>query len=326
METNINNAISINSIEGFKIGSAEDGLGGTGVTAIISENGAVAGVDVRGGGPATRETDLLKPENMVQEIHAVVLSGGSAYGLESSSGVMEYLENQGIGFDVGVCKVPIVCGASLFDLHVADHKARPNKEMGKLAAENAFKADKSFKSGNYGAGTGATIGKYKGPDRMMKSGIGASAVEIEGLKIGAISAVNALGDVFDLQGVQIAGLLNRDKTGLSSTYDEMTGDMAKSVNVFTGNTTISCIITNAKLTKAQCTKLASIAHDGYARAIKPVHTTADGDTIFVLAAGEVEVNFDALAAAATDQIHRAIIDGVISSEDAYGVISAKSLI
>lgn len=316
--------IDITDIKGFKIGNAEDVKAATGVTAIIAEQGATAGVDVRGGGPATRETDLLKPENMVQEINAVVLSGGSAYGLEASCGVMEFLEEKGLGFDVGIGIVPIVCGASLFDLVVGDPKVRPNKEMGRRAAENAFAGD--FHRGNHGAGTGASVGKYRGPERMMKSGLGASAVEAGRLQVGAISAVNALGDVFGQKGEQLAGLLSEDKRSMVSTSEAVKDDIARMFDVFKGNTTISCILTNGKLTKAQCTKLAAIAHDGYARVIQPVHTTADGDTIFVMATGEVDVNFDALAVIATEQIVAAIEDAVLQAESAYGLKSASDFI
>lgn len=309
--------IEITDIKGFRLGTAENEEAGTGVTVIIAENGAVAGVDVRGGGPATRETDLLKPENMVQEINAVTLSGGSAYGLEAGCGVMEYLEEKGMGFDVGVGIVPIVCGASLFDLVIGDGKVRPDKEMGRRAVRNAF--DGIFEEGNHGAGCGATVGKYRGPARCMKSGQGASAVQVGELQVGAVTAVNALGDVFDSCGKQIAGLLSEDGKTLISTSSAVKEDIDRSFDVFKGNTTISCIITNGKLTKAQCTKLASIAHDGYARAIRPVHTTADGDTIFVMATGEVEVNFDALAIIATEQIQKAIEAGVKKARPAFGL-------
>lgn len=313
--------IDIKDIKGFRIGSFEDADAATGVTVIISEKGAAAGVDVRGGGPATRETDLLKPENMVQEINAVVLSGGSAYGLEAGCGVMDFLEKKGVGFDVGVGLVPIVCGASLFDLVVGDSRVRPDKAMGKAACENAYAG--VFFEGNHGAGTGASVGKYRGPGRMMKSGQGAGAVEIGSLQVGAVSAVNALGDIIDEDGKQIAGILSEDGSALMSTSDIIKEDIARQFDIFKGNTTISCILTNGKLTKAQCTKLASIAHDGYARAIRPVHSTADGDTIFVMATGEVEVNFDALAVLATEQIEKAIVRAVKTAEPAYGLKAAK---
>ncbi len=312
--------INITDIKGFRIGFAENIEAATGVTVMLCEKGACAGVDVRGGGPATRETDLLKPENMVQEINAVVLSGGSAYGLEAACGVMDFLEEKGVGFDVGVGIVPIVCGASLFDLVVGDGKVRPDKAMGRKACENAFAG--VFAEGNHGAGTGASVGKYRGPATMMKSGQGASAVQIGELQVGAVSAVNALGDIF-AEGRQIAGMLSPDGTTMASTSEAIKEDIARQFDIFKGNTTISCILTNGKLTKAQCTKLASIAHDGYARAIRPVHSTADGDTIFVMATGEVDVNFDALAVLATEQIEKAIVRGVEAAEPAYGLKAAR---
>ncbi|MEG2011605.1 MAG: P1 family peptidase [Anaerovoracaceae bacterium] len=319
--------IDIKDIKGFKVGNAEDVSGGTGVTVIICEKGATAGVDVRGGGPATRETDLLKPENMIQEINSVTLSGGSAYGLEAACGVMEFLEDKGIGFNVGVGIVPIVCGASLFDLVVGSPKARPDKAMGKKACENANASDVRFQCGNHGAGTGATIGKYLGIERMIKSGLGAHAVEIGDLQCGAIVAVNALGDVFDHEtGKQLGGILTEDKSKFDSTERLVLEDMAKEKNVFSGNTTIGCVITNGKLTKAQCTKLASIVHDGYARSIKPVHTSADGDTIFVMTTGEVEVNPDALGALATKIMSIAIETAVKEATPAYGLKASRDII
>lgn len=315
--------IDVCDMKDFHIGSAEDFDKLTGVTVISSKDGATASVDVRGGGPATRETDLLSPENMVQAIHAVVLSGGSAYGLEASSGVMDYLASKDIGFDVGVGKVPIVCGASLFDLQIGQN-SYPNKDMGYSAARNAYEGENiGFKQGNFGAGTGATVGKYNGIEGMMKSGIGSSAVQIGELQVGAISAVNAMGDVFDFDGKEIAGLMSSDGK-LLSTCKAMKDNIYQSKNVFSGNTTISCIMTNAVLTKAQCKKLASICHDAYARRIKPVHTSVDGDTIFVMSSGTLKLDdnsFDALAVIATEELEKAIVSGVKSAK---GILGTKS--
>ena len=193
--------------------------------------------------------------------------------------------------------------------------------MGYAAAENAFAG--VFDVGNHGAGTGASVGKYKGPQRMMKGGLGASAIEVGKLQVGAVSAVNALGDVFDQKGRQIAGLLSEDGSKMVSTSEAVKEDIARMFDIFKGNTTISCILTNGKLTKAECTKLASIAHDGYARAIRPVHSTADGDTIFVMATGEVEMNFDALAIMATEQISAAIENAIRNAKPAYGLKAAS---
>ena len=201
--------INITDIEGFQVGHAQDDTNATGCTVIISKEGAVAGVDVRGGGPATRETDLLNPKNMVEEVHAVVLSGGSAFGLESSSGVMQYLSEHDIGFAMKGITIPIVCQASLFDCSVANPKAYPDKEMGYKACLDS--ENNIIKEGSYGAGTGAAVGKLYGMEQSQKSGLGVYAVQVGELKIGAIVAVNAFGDVFDNKGNKIARL--KDKNG-----------------------------------------------------------------------------------------------------------------
>lgn len=313
--------IKISDIKGIKVGHAQDAAGGTGCTAILCEEGAWAGVDVRGGGPASRETELLKPVNMVQQIHCVMLSGGSAYGLAAGDGAMAFLEEHNVGFDVGVGVVPIVCGASLFDLVVGDPKCRPDREMGYAACEAAGKTE--VESGNVGAGTGASVGKFLGPDRMMKSGLGVYGVQIGEVQCAAIVAVNALGDVLDYHtGQTIAGILSEDKKSLASTQEIMYEEIGKARNVFSGNTTIGCIVTNAKLTKDQANKLASIAHNGYAKTISPVHTSADGDTIFVMATGEVEVGPDALGALAVEVMGRAINKAARSAKAAYGLPAA----
>jgi L-aminopeptidase/D-esterase-like protein len=314
--------IKINDISGFKIGHAQNEEGGTGCTVIICEDGAKAGCDVRGGGPASRETELLKSVNMVENIHAVVLSGGSAYGLDAGTGVMQYLEEKDIGFDVGVGLVPIVCGASLFDLVVGDPKCRPDKQMGYSACLNAGAGD--VLQGNIGAGQGASVGKFLGPDRMMKSGLGTYAVSLGDLKCGAIVAVNALGDIFDIDtDKKVAGILSQNRAELSDTQQIMLGEAGKSRDVFKGNTTIGCIITNAKLTKPQANKMASMAHNGYARAIRPVHTSADGDSIFVMSADEVEVMPDTLGILSAEVMARAIRNAALNAKPAYGLKAAS---
>ncbi len=317
--------VSITDIKGIKIGHAQDVEGGTGCTVILCEEGAYAGVDVRGGGPASRETELLKPLNLVEQIHGIMLSGGSAYGLDAASGAMQFLEERGKGFDVGVGVVPIVCGSSLFDLVVGNPKCRPDKAMGYQACLNA--SSEKPAEGNVGAGTGATVGKFLGMEYMMKSGLGTYAVQIGEWIIGAIVAVNALGDVVDADtGKPIAGILNKDRTALSNTEKSMYEEYDKNRNVFNGNTTIGCVITNAKLTKNQANKIASMAHNGFARAIRPVHTMADGDTIFVLATGETEVMPDAAGALAADVMARAINRAVWMAEPAYGLKAAKDFL
>ena len=505
--------ISVTDIGGFRIGNAENGKKGTGCTVIVCENGAVGGVDVRGGGPATRETDLLRSENTVNAVNAVVLSGGSAFGLEAASGVMRELAERKIGFDVGDdIVVPIVCGASLYDLPVGDPKAFPDVYMGAQAVRNAYEG--VFAKGNHGAGTGASVGKLKGYDRAMKTGLGTFACGDGIVEVGAVAAVNAVGDIYNGAGNIIAGLRSEDGKsiyGTIKTLKSMVHDKIKLVDDSTSfinrsdieealaaaarqyeeenaaetaeepepevpveepepevpeeepapeiieeeplpevpeeepeqevpeeepepevseeepepeapeeeplpevpeevpepeapeeepvpevpeevpepevhveepeaeapeeepepevhveepepeapeeepepeapaeepepeapeeeplsredmgydivfNTTISCLITNAVLTKSQANKLASILHDAYARAIKPVHGTLDGDTVFVLATGKQEVNFDAFAALATDVMQYAIIDGALSAESAYGLPAAGDM-
>lgn len=536
--------IDVTDIEGFNLGNAENAKAGTGCTVIICEDGAVAGVDVRGGGPATRETDMLRSENTVETINAVVLSGGSAFGLEAASGVMRYLRDRKVGFSVGDITVPLVTGASLFDLAVGEN-AFPDVEMGIEACRNAYNG--VFSNGNHGAGTGASCGKILGMERAMKTGLGTFACGDDYIQVGAISAVNACADIYNGAGNIIAGLRNADGTQIqgcirvlkgmihSESEHEMSLDdikaIAKDEKTRNGevkeenpadiaaamqaafeartaepepaaepapepdfepetaapepaeepaapepapaaeptvpepapqpaaesiaaeihetaiperatisaassaaiaaaleeaaslikapvtaavsetvttpepaaepesvaepvpevretepssseyaepaaapaitaepepapepsaeqepepaaerepepaaepeteeefddddmgydvpfNTTISCLITNAKLTKSQANKLASILHDAYARAIKPVHSTLDGDTIFVMATGKQEVNFDAFAALATDVMQYAIIDGAISAESAYGLPASRDI-
>ena len=320
--------INIKQIPEFRIGNAQNTEGATGCTVVICEKGARAGVSVKGGGPATRETDLLDPQKMVQEIFGLCISGGSAYGLDSATGVMKYLEEKKIGFDVGMGIVPIVPAACLFDLITGDFQCRPDADMGYSACVDSEKwSDPApFTGGNKGAGTGATVGKFKGLDHLMKSGLGTYAVRSGDLMIGAIVAVNALGDVFDVDtGKEIAGMLCEDGKTFDVTDKAMWESVQIDKNVFTGNTTIGFLITNADLTKDQCNKLADMAHDGYARAIKPVHTSADGDTIFFLAKGDVQVNQDALGDLGAYVMAKAINDAVRSAESAYGAKAARDL-
>ena len=316
--------IRISDISGFKVGHAQDREGGSGCTAIICEEGACAGVDVRGGGPASRETELLKPINMVQKIHCVMLSGGSAYGLEAGDGAMQYLEEKGVGFDVTVGVVPIVCGASLFDLICGDPKCRPDKAMGYEACMNAEKNDPA--EGNAGAGCGATVGKFRGLERAMKSGLGIYAFQAGSVQCAAVVAVNALGDVLDYEtGKPIAGMMNEEKTAVASTAEAMVEEIGKQQNLYGNNTTLGCILTNAKLTKDQCTKLAGLTHNGYARTISPVHTSNDGDAVFVMATGEVEADADALGVLASEVMARAINRAARQAESAYGYKAAGDL-
>lgn len=317
--------ISIEAIEGVKIGQAENAETGTGCTVFLCEKGMRAGLDVRGGAPASRESQLLNPLAAMQYIHAVVLAGGSAFGLGAANGVMAYLEERGVGFDVGVTKVPIVVQSDLFDLTVGDAFVRPDAAMGYEAAKRAMEAP-NYRDGNYGAGCGATVGKAAGMERCMKTGIGSYAVQIGELQVGAVVALNAFGDVFDHKtGAQVAGLLSEDKSALRSTVDFMCCSTQIVENKFTGNTTLGVILTNAALHKPQLCKIAAMAHDGYARSIRPVHTSADGDSIYAVSAGEVPADQDLLGTLATEVTSEAILRAVQSAESAYGFPSASDL-
>lgn len=311
--------IGINEIYGFTIGHDQDIQGATGLTVIICPEGASAGVDVRGGAPGTRETDLLNPTNLVDRVHAVMLAGGSAFGLDGASGIMRYLEERGIGFDVGVTKVPIVCGAVLFDLTVGDWRARPDGEMGYRACLNA--SNRSCPRGNVGAGTGATVGKILGMERAIKGGLGTCAVQVGDVKIGAIVAVNCLGDVIDPSDGTVMAACRTD-SGPGNTEDILSQSLGDRKNLFAGNTTIGAILTNAELTKAQATKIASMAQNGYARTMRPAHTLFDGDTIFAMGTGKVQADVSSLGAIAARVMERAVIDGVRSARDLCGVPSA----
>ncbi len=311
--------ISIDEIKGFSIGHAQDIENATGVSVILCKEGATAGVDVRGGGPATRETDLLNPKNMVQQIHAVTLSGGSAFGLEASSGVMQYLSENNIGFNMKDITIPIVCQASLFDCSVGNAKAYPDKAMGYQATQNAD-ANTSVEMGNIGAGTGASVGKFFGFEYAMKSGLGISALQVGDLQVGAIVAVNACGDVFEANStIQLAGPYNEK---LINTEDHILDLTQTNGNA---NTTIGTIITNAKLDKAQMNKLASISHNGYAHTIRPVHTYSDGDTIFAMTTGKVEVNPEVVGIVAVKAMEKAIVNAIKQAKPAYGLQSYQSI-
>lgn len=317
--------ISINEIESVRIGQVENSEAGTGCTVFVCPEGMRAGLDVRGGGPAGRETQLLNPLMAAQEIHAVALAGGSAFGLAAANGVMECLEEQDIGFDVGVTKVPLVVQSSLFDLTVGDTFTRPDAKMGYEAAKKALD-DPNYRDGNYGAGCGCTVGKIGGMETCMKTGIGSYAVQIEELKIGAVVAVNALGDIFDWKtGEQIAGLLKEDRTGFHSTEEVLRSSIEAVENRFVENTTLGIVITNAAFDKAALCKIAGMAHDGYARSIRPVHTSADGDSIYAVSVGGVKADRDVIGALAAEVISEAIKRAVKNADSAYGFPSAGGL-
>ncbi|MBR6015025.1 MAG: P1 family peptidase [Firmicutes bacterium] len=317
--------IPITEMDNIRIGQAENKEAGTGCTVFISENGMRAGVDVRGGGPASRDSQLLNPLMAADSIHAIVLSGGSAFGLGAANGVMKLLEEKGYGYDVGVTKVPLVVQSDLFDLTVGDVFTRPDADMAYEAAKNAFDMP-NYRDGNYGAGCGATVGKILGMDFCMKTGIGSYCVEIGELKVGAVVALNALGDIFDYKtGKQIAGLLSEDKKTLRSTAEVMKSAIEPVENRFTGNTTLAIVMTNARFIKPSLCKIAGMAHDGYARSINPVHTSADGDSIYAVSLGDVKADRDVVGTLAAEVVSEAIKRAVSAAESAYGFPSATEI-
>lgn len=320
--------IGLNEISGIRIGQAEDKAGGTGCTVLIAEQGMSAGLDIRGGGPASRESGLLDPLAAAQVIHAVVLAGGSAFGLGAADGVMKYLKENEIGFDVGPgLKVPLVCQSDLFDLTAGAPSAYPDPDMGYQACLNSETGiNGNYRDGNYGAGCGATVGKIAGMDFCMKSGIGSFAVQTGELKVAAIVAVNALGDIYDWKtGTKTAGLLAEDKKTFRRTEDLMYASTEVIENKFTGNTTLGIVITNAEFDKAALCKIAGMSHDGYARSIRPVHTTADGDSIYAVSVGTVSADQDLVGTLAAETVSEAISRAVENAEGAYGYPAARDL-
>ena len=317
--------IPITSVGPVSIGQTENPEAATGCTVFLSKEGMRAGLDIRGGGPASRESQLLNPLMAAQTIHGIVIAGGSAFGLNAAGGVMQYLEEQGIGFDVGVTKVPLVAQSDIFDLTVGSAFVRPDAAMGYEAAKIALTAP-NYRDGNYGAGCGATVGKIAGMERCMKSGIGSYAIALGELKIGAVAVVNALGDIYDWKtGAQIAGLLTEDRTQLISTSDYMKSHAQVVDNRFADNTTIAVVLTNGYFEKMQLCKIAGMAHDGYARSIRPVHTSADGDSIYAVSVGDVPADRDLTGLLAAEVVSEAITRAVRCAKSAYDYKSAGDL-
>ena len=317
--------IPVTNIKNIRIGQTENKNAGTGCTVFICENGMPAGLDVRGGGPASRETELLKPLAAAQFVHGIVLAGGSAFGLSAANGVMDYLEEHDIGFDVGVTKVPLVVQSDLFDLTVGDPKVRPDAAMGYEAARLAMEAP-NYKDGCFGAGCGATVGKVGGMERCMKTGIGSYALDIDGLQIGAVVALNAFGDVYDWRdGNKIAGYLTEDKKSFDDAEAVMMQSIKSVDNRFVENTTLGVVFTNARFNKTQLCKIASMAQNGYACTICPVHTSADGDTIYAASVGDLDADQDLVGMLASEVISYAIIRAVENATGAYGFPAACDL-
>lgn len=319
---------AITDVPGIEVGHAQNEDALTGCTVILCRKGAVAGVDVRGGAPGTRETDLLDPVNLVEKAHAVVLAGGSAYGLDAASGVMRYLDEQGIGFNTGVAKVPIVPAAILFDLNLGASDIRPDADMGYRAASAASR-DVPLE-GNVGAGTGASVGKILGMKTAMKAGLGTTSMESNGVIVGAIVAVNAWGDVVDPQGGEIvAGARSTGIGPLKAGGDEYFADTLAVMKTFLGrtavgvatrsNTVIGVVATNARLTQAEAAKVAQMAQDGLARAIRPAHTMLDGDTVFALATGARKADVSTVGAFAAEAMAQAILRAARKAAPAGGL-------
>ncbi|MFZ5917513.1 MAG: P1 family peptidase [Chloroflexota bacterium] len=322
---------AITDVEGIKIGHHTDREGITGCTVVLCEAGAVGGVDVRGSAPGTRETDLMRPVNLVQEVHAVLLTGGSAYGLDAASGVMRWLEERGVGFNVGVGVVPIVSAAVLFDLSIGDPKSRPNAEAGYRACESA--AAGPVAEGCVGAGTGATVGKLLGPKFATKCGLGTASLKIgKGIVVGAMVAVNAFGDVVDPDtGAILAGTRKPVLGGFVNTVKQMQGDLGQTM-LGLANTTLAVVATNAYLTKEGANKVAQMAHDGLARTIRPVHTMFDGDTVFALATGKPSkkgkdkpADASVVGVAAAEALAMAVLRAARQAESLGGLPAARDL-
>lgn len=320
---------TITDVSGIEVGHAQNEEALTGCTVILCRKGAVAGVDVRGSAPGTRETDLLNPVHLVEKVHAVVLAGGSAFGLDAASGVMNYLEEKKIGFNTGTARVPIVPSAILYDLNIGHADIRPDSTMGARAAASATSAPPA--EGNVGAGTGATIGKMFGLSLAMKSGLGTASMDIGGgVIVGAIVAVNAFGDVIDPGTNQIIAGLRSGKVGplrigkkdeFADTLAMMKSPMGRGVFGLTSraNTVIGAVATNARLTKAQATKIAQMAQDGIARTIRPAHTMLDGDAIFALSTGTKKADTSILGAFAAEAMAQAILRAVKAARSAGGI-------
>jgi len=299
---------NICEIKGIEVGMEQDAAAGTGVTVILAKDGAVCGADVRGSAPGTRETALLGQAKLVDRVHAVMLAGGSAYGLDAAAGVMQYLEEAGVGFDTGAARVPIVPAAVIYDLGYKSAAIRPDKEMGYIACK---KAGKNIAQGSAGAGAGATVGKVLGMEGAEKGGVGTACITLEsGVRIGALMVVNAVGDIVEKDGKIIAGAQMNGKhvnTGQLMLAGMKPGSLL--------NTTIGVIATDAALTKDTATKLAQAAHNGLALSISPSHTMQDGDTVFALGTGEKQADLNSLIVACVEVVRRSVINAVLAARE-----------
>ncbi len=320
---------AITDVPGIKVGHAQNDDALTGCTVILCEKGATGGVDQRGGAPGTRETDLMRPMHLVDKVHAVLLAGGSAFGLDAAAGVMKFLEERKIGFNTGVTYVPIVSGAVIFDLALGNPNVRPDAAMGYKACQNATSSPPQ--QGNAGAGNGATVGKILGMEYATKAGIGTSSKRLGNLVIGAIMVVNAFGDVIEpVTGKIIAGVWQRDankKRYFADTLQIMQSMQRQTTLKFASaaNTVIGVVATNARLNKEQANKVAQMAQDGIAITVRPAHTMLDGDTIFALATNRVKADVNIVGAFAAQVVANAIVSAVKSARPVAGLPSANNL-
>ena len=317
---------SLTSISGLSVGHWTNLDAATGCTVVLCPGGAVAGVDVRGGAPGTREIALLDPVCSVQKVHAILLSGGSAFGLAAADGVMRWLEERGHGFDVGVAKVPIVPAAILFDLGIGRADVRPDAAAGYLACQAA--SNGPVAQGNVGAGTGATVGKMLGFGQATKGGLGSAAKVIgKGIVVAALVAVNAIGDIIDPNsGAIIAGARRPVVGGFADSMAFAESRLGQTIaEMANRNTTLAVVATNVALSKVECTKVAQMAHDGLARTIRPVHTAFDGDTIFALSAGEKTGDASLVGAVAADVLAQAVLNAIWAAEGSHGIPAARDL-
>ena len=326
---------AITDIPGLSVGHAQDEQALTGCTVVLCEDGAIGGVDQRGGAPGTRETDAMHPMHLVNEVHGIVLAGGSAFGLDAATGAVRFLEERGVGFDVRVARVPIVPAAILFDLGIGKSDVRPDAEMGYQACLNASTDPPA--EGNIGAGTGATVGKILGLAGAMKTGIGTASLEIgSGVIVGAIVAVNVFGDVIDPKTGQIVAGARVVQKGpikvgkgpyFADTLCVMESLIGRTVLGFStrGNTAIGIVATNAKLNKEQINKVAQMAQDGLARTVRPAHTMLDGDTIFALATGDKKADVNIVGAFGAEVFAQAVLRAVWKAESAAGLPCAAEV-
>jgi len=317
--------VSITDIKGVSVGHASDFEGLTGVTVILTPSGMTGGIDMSGFATSSRQIDALSASHIVPKVHAICITGGSAYGLDAASGVMDYLEERNSGFDVGVARIPIVPTAAIFDLRVGSAKRRPDKNMGYRACQQA--TDGKIAEGSVGVGTGATVGKFYGIEQAMKGGVGIAASTLNnGLVVGALVAVNAFGDIKDpISGRILAGARKAEKSmEFADTLGLMRKGVQRPISAFQ-NTTIGVIVTNAKLTKQNASAVAKIASNGLTKAISPGHTIYDGDIIFTLASGEIEVDYYTVGLMAEEMLINAIIRGITTAKEIKGIPSFLSL-